>query len=79
MYDNPEEDLGYVEPIEIVTVILLEFPQDNKFGITSVTIQLVNLMGVFDGLPTDDVNMHIMNFMGICTSYNMLEVSQKYN
>lgn len=36
-----------------------------KFGITSAIIQLLNPKGVFAGLPNDNANMHIMNFVGI--------------
>lgn len=40
-------------------------------------IQLLNLKGVFLGLATDDTNMHLANFIGICTSYTILGVDQK--
>lgn len=41
-----------------------------------VMIHLLNLSGVFVNLPTDDVNINLMNFLGICTSYNLHEMIQ---
>lgn len=40
-------------------------------------IQLLNLKGVFGGLSIDDETMHIMNFIGIYTLYNLSGVSQE--
>lgn len=47
-----------------------------KFDITSSMIHLLNLNGVFAGFPTNDTNIHILNFVRICTLYNLLGVSQ---
>lgn len=44
--------------------------------IRSDMIKLLNLKGLFAGLPIDDKNIHIVNFCGICTSYNLPGVSQ---
>lgn len=43
----------------------------------SVMIQFLNLKSVFVGLSIDDPNMHIMNFIRISTSYNLLGVCQE--
>lgn len=67
----------YVEPIETGAIIPSELPQGTKFDIVSVMIQLLNLKEIFVGLPTDDVTMHIISSVGICTSYNFSRVSQK--
>lgn len=40
-------------------------------------IQLLNLKGMFSCLPTDYENMHIINFMQSCTSYNLPRLSLK--
>lgn len=70
VYKEQETDSAYVEPIKTGAIISPELTQGTKFDITSAMIQLLNLKGVFVDLPTDDANMHIMNFVGIYTSYN---------
>lgn len=67
--------MEYVEPIETGAIISPELLQWVKFDITSA--MMLNLKVLFDGLPTDDGNMHIINFVGICTSYNLSRVSQE--
>lgn len=47
-----------------------------KFSITSTMIQLLNLNMLFGGLPGDDPNMHLVNFITICKSFDNLGVSQ---
>lgn len=44
----------------------------------SVIIQLLNLKGVFSCLPTDDEDIHLINFDGIYTLYNLPRVSQEF-
>ena len=65
IYERLEEDLSYLEPVETGVIIPPELPEGTKFDITSAIIHLLNLKGVFLGLPTDDTNMHVMSFMGI--------------
>lgn len=48
-----------------------------KFDITSSTIHLLNLKRVFIGLPTNDENMHMMNFLGIYTFYNIPKFNEE--
>lgn len=40
-------------------------------------MQLLNRKNVFASLPMDDVDMHIINFIRICTLYNLPGVSDK--
>lgn len=75
-YDD-EEDMGYVEPVKTKSIVSPTLPLNVKFDITSVMIQLLNLKGVLLGSETDDVNMHIANFIGICILYTILGVDQE--
>lgn len=54
-----------LEPDEIGSIILLEFPLGTKFNITSVMIQFSDLKGLFISLAIADVNVQMMNFIGI--------------
>lgn len=77
MYNDLDEDLVYVEPIEMIAIIPPKFLLGTKFDITSSMIQLLNLKIVFDVVPTNYVYMHIMNFVGICTLYILFGISKK--
>lgn len=72
-----EEDVGYVEPVEIEAIIPPALPLNMKFDIISDNIQLLNLRGVFVGLPIDDLNLHLAYFIGIFTPYTTLGVNQE--
>ena len=45
-----------------------------KLNIMSTMIQLLNLNGLFGGLPGDDPNLHLVNFVTICKSFSNLGV-----
>lgn len=72
-----EEEQDFLGTIEIGAIIPVELPPDTKLDITNAIIKLLNLKGVFTGLPTTDANMYVMNLVGICNSYNLPRVSQK--
>ncbi|KAF3659204.1 hypothetical protein FXO38_12802 [Capsicum annuum] len=43
-----------------------------KFNIISTMIQLLNLKGLFGGVLEDDPNLHLVNFLTICNSFDNL-------
>lgn len=47
------------------------------FNITSAIIKLLNLKSVFVGLPTNNANMYLINFVEIFTSYNISWIDQE--
>ncbi|KAK4729684.1 hypothetical protein R3W88_022672 [Solanum pinnatisectum] len=57
-------------------IVLLLLPLGVKFNSTSTMIQLLNLKGMFRGVTSDDSNQHLMNFVAICKSSNILGVRQ---
>lgn len=68
-YEDVEEGLGYIELIDIGTIIPPGLPPNVKFNISSAMILHLYLKSVFAGLPTNDENMHLENYIGIYTSY----------
>lgn len=58
------------------TIIPLELALGLKFNITSTMIQLLKLKVLFSGLPRVDPNMHLVNFMNICKSFDYPRVGK---
>lgn len=52
------------------TIMLPLFSPRVKFNITRTMFQLLNLKGCFGGLPSDDPNMHLVNFLNICKYFD---------
>ncbi|KAF3678893.1 hypothetical protein FXO37_04142 [Capsicum annuum] len=77
LYEEEDEDLGYVEPTESGSIISPTLGHNVKFDITSAMIQLLNLKGVFLNAAKDDTNMHITNFLRICTYCTIPRVDQE--
>lgn len=74
-YIDDEEDFGYVELTNTGFIIPSGLPPGIKFDIMSAMIQLLNMKGVSARLPADDADLHFANFIGIYSSYTILEVN----
>ena len=49
----------------------------NNFELKPVMFQMLQAMGSFNGLPNEDPNMHLMNFLVICDSFKQHEVIEE--
>lgn len=68
--------MGYVEPAKTEVFFPPTLPPNMNFDITSAMIYILILKGVFSGVATDDSNMNLTNFTGICTLYTIPWVDQ---
>ncbi|KAK4709768.1 hypothetical protein R3W88_004281 [Solanum pinnatisectum] len=70
--ENEGDDLDLDGTRATGAILLHTLPPGVKFTITSTMIQLLNLKGIFRGAPTDDASQHLMNFVAICKSQEIL-------
>lgn len=66
-----------VDPAKTGAIVPPTLTPNVKFHITTVIIQLLNLKGALSGEAIDDANMHLTNFIRICTSYTIPRVDQE--
>lgn len=48
----------------------------NNFELKPIMFQMLQFVGQFNGLPSEDLPMHLLNFMAICNSYMHHQVSE---
>lgn len=59
------------------TSILKPLITTNNFELKIIMFQMLQIVGTFNGLPNEDLNMHLMNFFGICDSYKKNGMSEE--
>lgn len=48
----------------------------NNFELKPLMLQILQSVGQFNELPSEDLNVHLLNFMVICNSYKQNQVSK---
>ncbi|PHT53113.1 hypothetical protein CQW23_07575 [Capsicum baccatum] len=67
-FDDDDDDLDGAGATGVI--IPPPLAPGSKFNITITMIQLLQLKGLFGGLAGDDPNMHLINFISICKSFD---------
>ncbi|KAH0765024.1 hypothetical protein KY285_000895 [Solanum tuberosum] len=70
MFEEDDLDLDGVGATGVIVLHVL--PLGVKFTISNTMIKLLNLEGMFRGAAGDDANQHLMNFVTICKSQEIL-------
>lgn len=75
-FNLDDEDKADIYRVIASRVIILPplAPREN-FNITSTMIQLLTLKGLFVEMANDDLNTHLINFIGICKSFDFPIIS----
>ncbi|PHT29434.1 hypothetical protein CQW23_30970 [Capsicum baccatum] len=73
-FNDDDDDLDGAR--DTGAIIPLPLAAEAKFNIISTMIQLLQLKGLFGGLACDDLNMHLINFISICKSFDNPGVGQ---
>ncbi|PHT58325.1 hypothetical protein CQW23_00688 [Capsicum baccatum] len=73
-FDDDDDDLDGAGATRVI--IPPPLAPGAKFNITSTMIQLLQLKGLFGGLAGDDPNMHLINFISTCKSFDNPGVGQ---
>lgn len=66
------DDVGLARAIRIPPA-----EEEGEFHITSEMLHLLQMKGLFGGQPHEDANLHLKNFIDVCSPFDMVHVSQK--